>query len=65
MPKEQALGQPPERERPSEHADPIQTDPDNGTDLNDEITQRQYRREYLDQQRKQNCPGCGDDGSHF
>lgn len=29
-------------------------------DLSDATTQERYRREYLQQQRRQSCPGCGE-----
>ena len=30
------------------------------TDLSDAATQERYRIEYLQQQRRQSCPGCGE-----
>jgi hypothetical protein len=66
MPIEPTAHQSPlaEKEGSGHEPDQKQPDPDT-TDLNHEATQTVYRKEYLEQQRRQNCPGCGDDGSHF
>ena len=56
----------PKQERPAEET---QVDGDKQADdakqAEDEDQQEQWRKAYILQQRRRNCPGCGDDGEVF
>lgn len=67
QPVEQRGGVTPERETPrSDTAVPDLTgeshSPEQRAALADPTKQEAYRKAYLEQLRRQNCPGCGDDG---